>query len=432
MCNQKHDRNTLRKVEAQKALRVCLESPNLLTASTATPRLALFPDTFEETNGVATLSRHLAEFAKKRGLPLLLVRGSNKTGFSQDGSVETLQLKRGPASFSVDKGLRCDPLLTRHRQLVSQHLQRFQPDLVHITGPGDLGFMGLLVSHSLRIPLVSSWHTNLHEYLSRRLDRALHLVPQRLRYRATGKVETESLRGLLRFYRTARFVLAPNQEMVDLLHRHTGRPAFLMPHGVDLNGYQPTARTVSPDRPFCIGYVGRLTIEKNVRCFADIERQLISAGEQNFQFLIVGEGGQQNWLRRHLRHAEIPGPLRKEQLAAAYSRMDAFVFPSTTDTFGLVILEAMASGIPVILPPETGARAGVQNNVSALFSHDFAASIRQLMHDEDLHCAMSGQARKFAARHDWDSVFEQLYRTYVEGLAIQDTRRAEREALASR
>lgn len=402
------------------------------TALNSPPRLALFPDTFDETNGVATLSRHLAEFAKQRGLPLLVVRGSNETAFSQDGSVETLQLKRGPASFSVDKGLYCDPFLTRHQKLVSGHLTRFRPDLLQITGPGDLGFLGLLTSHNLRIPLVSSWHTNLHEYLSRRLDRTLHLVPQRLRCCTTSKVEAESLRGLLRFYRTARFVLAPNQEMVDLLHRRTGRPAFLMPHGVDLNGYRPTAKPASPDRPFCIGYVGRLTIEKNVRCFAEIERQLTAAGERNFEFLIVGEGGQQSWLQKHLRHAEITGPLRKEQLAAAYRRMDAFVFPSTTDTFGLVILEAMACGIPVILPPETGARAGVQNNVSAIFSGDFAGSIRKLIHDENLRCSMSSQAREFAARHDWDSVFEQLYCTYVKGLAIQDNRRAEREALASR
>jgi phosphatidylinositol alpha 1,6-mannosyltransferase len=404
----------------------------LQTALNTPPRLALFPDTFHETNGVATLSRHLAEFAKERDLPLLLVRGSNKTAFSQDGSVETLELKRGPASFTLDKGLYCDPLLTRHQKLVSQHLLRFKPDLLQITGPGDLGFMGLLVSHNLHIPLVSSWHTNLHEYLSRRIDRALHLVPKRLRHLTTAHVEKQSLRGLLRFYQTARFVFAPNQETVDMLHRRTGRPAFLMPHGVDLNGYRPAVRSAHDKGPFCIGYVGRLTIEKNIRSLVDVDRRLTAMGETNYKFLIVGEGGQQSWLRKHLPHADFPGPLRREQLAAAYRRMDAFVFPSTTDTFGLVILEAMASGIPVILPHDTGARVGAQDNVSALFSTDFAASIKRLMHDDELRCWLSVEARKLAAGHSWDSVFEKLYSTYEEGLAIiQDGRREEREALVS-
>jgi glycosyltransferase involved in cell wall biosynthesis len=394
--------------------------------------VALFPDTFDETNGVATLSRHLVEFARQRSFPLLVVRGSTKTAFSRNGSVETLEIKRGPASFSVDKGLFCDPLLSRHRRLVSQHLQQFQPDLLHITGPGDVGFMGLLVSHRLRIPLVSSWHTNLHEYLSRRLDRALHLVPDRIRNAATAKIEIQSLRGLLRFYRTARFTLAPNQEMVDLLRRRTGRPAFLMPHGVDLNDYRPANSSTRDGRPFCIGYVGRLTIEKNVRSFVELERRLCEAGEQNFRFLIVGEGGQQGWLRKHLQRAEIPGALRGQQLADAYTHMDAFVFPSTTDTFGLVILEAMASGVPVILPPETGLRVGVQNRVSALLSNDFTASIQELIRDEELRVSLSEGARNFATGHSWDRVFEQLYCTYAEGLATVDTRREEREVLASR
>ena len=77
----------------------------------------------------------------------------------------------------------------------------------------------------------------------------------------------------------------------------------------------------------------------------------------------------------------MPGVLRGAELAAAYQRMDCFVFPSLTDTFGLVILEAMASGVPVILSPETGARVGVQDGVSGLLSQDFTASLQRLMHD---------------------------------------------------
>ena len=200
-----------------------------------------------------------------------------------------------------------------------------------------------------------------------------------------------------------------------------------MPHGVDLKAYRPAHRK-DCDRPFCIGYVGRLTTEKNVRFFPDLERKLLAAGEQNFKFLIVGEGGQQKWLQKHLHNAELPGVLQGEALAAAYRRMDAFVFPSRTDTFGLVILEAMASGVPAILTPETGKRVGIEDGVSGFLTEDFPASLQRLMHDCALRRAMSSAAREFASRCSWHGVFGQLYRTYAQGLAIKDTRRAHKEA----
>ncbi len=402
----------------------------MLSDSNHFPRVALFTDTFFEPNGVATLSRHFADFAQSRSLPFLVVRGSSQTSFSADGSLQTQQFKRGPAAFPLDKDLYFDPLFMRYKQLVLERMAAFKPDLIHITGPGDIGFLGLWVSHFLRIPLVASWHTNLHEYLAKRLDLALHLLPQSLRRLSTCAVERHSLRGLLRFYRTARFTLAPNQTLVDMIHHSTRRPSFLMDHGVDLRSFKPAARLRNDSgRPFCIGYVGRLTTEKNVRFFADLEKQLIAGGEHDFKFLIVGDGGQQKWLERHLRNAELPGVLRGEQLAAAYNQMDAFVFPSRTDTFGLVILEALASGVPVILAPETGRRVGMQDGVSGFLSDDFAASLQILMRDSDRLETMRRAARLFAGTNGWDHVFESLYETYAKGLSIADTRRAQREAL---
>ena len=297
-------------------------------------------------------------------------------------------------------------------------LHAFKPDLLHITAPGDVGILGVWVAHTMQLPSVASWHTNLHEYLARRMDRLLSFAPKSLRIRMAHFVETQTLRGLLRFYKSARFTLAPNQTMVNLLQQRLGRPSFLMQHGVDLNQYSPGPERSDPNQPFCIGYVGRLTAEKNVRLFAELDRKLRAAGEQNYQFLIVGDGGQQRWLQSNLQSAEMPGVLRGAELAAAYQRMDCFVFPSLTDTFGLVILEAMASGVPVILSPETGARVGVQDGVSGLLSQDFTTSLQHLMHDIPVRLAMGRAARKLALTNSWDVVFEQLYETYAQGLAL--------------
>src|SRR5271168_1567447 len=99
--------------------------------------------------------------------------------------------------------------------------------------------------------------------------------------------------------------------------------------------------------------------------------------------------------------------------------MDAFVFPSQTDTFGLVLLEAMASGVPVIVSPETGARVGVKHRVTGFLSQDVRAAaqhILELAENEALRSQMSAEARRFACAQSWSGVFEQVYETYETGL----------------
>src|SRR5205807_2202102 len=100
--------------------------------------------------------------------------------------------------------------------------------------------------------------------------------------------------------------------------------------------------------------------EKNVRAFAEIERALLDSGLRSFRLLLVGDGSERDWLKANLQHAEFPGILRGPALARAFANMDVFLFPSNTDTFGLAILEAMASGVPVIVAPGGGPEHQVQ------------------------------------------------------------------------
>jgi phosphatidylinositol alpha 1,6-mannosyltransferase len=329
-----------------------------------------------------------------------------------------VEIKRGPAAFPVDHDLSCDPFLSRYKNWVTSQVRPFHPDLVHITGPGDIGILGLWVAHTLRVPLVASWHTNLHEYAGRRLNKLFSFLPDTWRERVCVTAEEQSLRACMRFYGLARFLLAPNEAMVHLLQERTGKPAFLLAHGVDTEAYSPQWRC-RRDRSFCIGYVGRLTPEKNVRLFVDLERSLLAQGQRNFRFTLIGEGNERDWLRKNLEFGETPGILRGEALAEAFANMDVFVFPSRTDTFGLVLLEAMASGVPVVVSPETGARVGVRHGVTGFHApdlHSFTESVRQLMSSETLRQRISTAARVFTCDRVWNGVFEQLYRTYEWGL----------------
>ena len=380
------------------------------------PRVAYFPDSFHEVNGVAHTSRHFEAFARRRGLPFLCVRaGDRAQAVTEDGSVWTLELPRGFLSFALEKDLRFDPAFLRHIPLIGEVLKRFQPDLIHITGPSEVGMLGAGLAHHLRLPLAASWHTNVHEYAARRSEWFLHLLPQRHSAATGQKIEDLSMAVLARFYSMARVLFAPNPELCALLERTTGQPCRLMPRGVDAELFHPAKRRrKSEDDGAVLGFVGRLSVEKNVTLLAQIQQELEQMGQSNFRFLIVGHGNEEAWLRERLPRAEFTGVLKGEALAEAYARMDLFVFPSHTDTFGNVVLEALASGVPAIVTPDGGPATIVRNGETGRVVPDeeFAAAIAGVLAGPERHAQMRLAARSYALTMSWDSVFEDVYAAY--------------------
>jgi len=136
------------------------------------------------------------------------------------------------------------------------------------------------------------------------------------------------------------------------------------------------------------------------------------------RFLIVGQGGDESMLREQLPEAEFAGVLRDEALAAAYADMDIFVFPSHTDTFGNVVLEALASGVPAVVTPDGGPKFIVKDGETGFVVGDegFAAAVARLVTDRALREAMRGAAREYALGCSWDAVFGRVYGAYEEML----------------
>lgn len=304
--------------------------------------------------------------------------------------------------------------------MVAAQLKAFQPDLIHITGPGDFGILGAHLAHRSKIPLVGSWHTNLHEYASRRVAKALSLLPTGTVQRLSQVAERLSLKALARFYHIPCCNMAPNVELVTLLERRTGKPCSLMLHGVDLERFCPD-RKRSTGAKFTIGYVGRLTAEKNLRFFARLEAALNAAQMKNFRIVLVGEGSERAWLEANLKNAEFPGVLRGDDLANAFANMDAFVFPSETDTFGLVILEAMASGVPVLVSKGGGPQYQVNEGENGFIPEDmsgFITALLKLQADPALQSRMGQAARKHAGENSWNRVFDKVYQDYAESPAL--------------
>ena len=363
-------------------------------------------------------SNKLLKFAKERELPFLCVHAGPTTEVTREGSVTYVSLKRSPFSFSMDEGLRYDPFFHRHFSRVKKALEEFQPDVVHITGLNDVSIIGSHVSRSLDAALVGSWHTNIHEYASKRLNKRFAFLPEKTRQGLTGRIEKWIWSGATLYYKIPYVVLAPNQELLDKLGKGTGRTARLMVRGVDADLYSPAKRSVS-DEIFRFGFVGRLRAEKNVRWLVDIEKKLLDAGKKNFEFLIIGEGNERGHLEKAMKYAVFPGFLEGEQLAEGFANMDVFVFPSETETFGNVIQEANASGVPCIVTDQGGPKYIIRDGVTGFIAtgvDEFAARAMELMDDRENLFAMKAASREFALTRSWDSVFEDLYTSYDEAI----------------
>jgi phosphatidylinositol alpha 1,6-mannosyltransferase len=382
------------------------------------PRVAFFTDSFHEANGVALTSREFARFAHDRYYPLFSVHAGPRTVHLKRGRFETFELANSRVLLRLEHDLAYDLLFSRHRAAVAQALAKFRPDLVHITGPGHMGMLGAILAYQLRVPLVASWHTNVHEFGARRLRILLNAMPDRWRDTAARWAEDASLCLSVRFYQLARLTFAPNPELVTMLRERTNRPCYLMQRGIDTNFFTP-ARRKRKGGPFVIGYVGRLSPEKNVRLLARIDEVLRKAGITGFRFLICGDGSEREWLKSHLASADLPGVIKGDALADAYASMDAFVFPSETDTFGNVILEAMASGVPPIVSDFGGPKFLVEDGVTgrkALSPDDFARMVIEFLADEPQRQKMATAAREAALGRSWSAVFEGVYAHYTEAL----------------
>ena len=384
---------------------------------TSAPRVAYFPDSFHEVNGVAHTSRHFEAFARRRNLPFLCVRAGNRPqALIEEGNVWTLELPRSILSFPLEKDLRLDPAYLRHLPLIADVLKRFQPDLIHITGPSEVGLLGAFLARRMHVALAASWHTNVHEYAARRAGWFLRLLPRRHSAAAGQKIENHALAIAAWFYRKAKVLFAPNPELCALLESSTGRPCFLMPRGVDADLFHPAKRTRNPEDPVrVLGFVGRLSVEKNIGLLVQIEHDLVqNQNKGKEEFVIVGHGGDEAWLRERLPNAEFTGVLRGEELSRAYANMDLFVFPSHTDTFGNVVLEALASGVPAIVTPDGGPRTIVRDGETGRIVSDdqFTSAITEILADPARHAAMRQAARAYALTASWDSVFEGVYAAY--------------------
>jgi len=381
---------------------------------TSVPRVALLCETFHEINGVALTARQLVAYAKRHDLPLLAIHGGKTPGSRDEGSVHLVELKRAWASIGIERDLEYDFFFWRHTNLIRAELQRFQPEVIHITSPGELGQLGVYLSRQLRIPLVASWHTNFHQFAARRLQKFISFLPSGAARPVVQWSQDQGLRLLLWFYGFAAVTLAPTPDQVHWLQEKLRRPSFLMPRGVDNDQFHPRKRTIQ-DETLRLGFVGRVTPEKGIRLLLDVEKSLEAEGIHDFRIVIVGDGSEVAWLKGRLKHGEFTGVLRGKELARAYANMDLLVFPSRTDTFGNVVQEAAASEVAAVVTNEGGPQHLVVPGITgcvAKSNEEFVARVLDLSRDRVLLKRMGRAAREKVSGASWDAAFDKTYAAY--------------------
>lgn len=382
------------------------------------PRIAFFPDGFHEIDGVAVVARNYGDFAKQQEIPFLMIHAGPSREVVQEGTFTRVQLQRSGLKFPLDRAHDFDLLFSRHVREATAILKEFRPDFIQITGPSDVGILGALLAHNLRVPLAAFWQTNLALYARKRTAKSLSFLPGTLAGPVAKTAERFSSLVTHRFYKIPSLLFAPNPEIAAELSKATGKNCRKMGHGVDTEAFNPAHRDRTGGA-FVVGYVGRLTAEKNIRWLADLEKYLLENVQREFEIVIVGEGAEDSWLLANMRKARLTGPLRGEALSRAYANMDLLAFPSETETFGLVVLEALASGVPAVVTAQGGPKFTVRHNSTGYVAEDlseFCEFVAALINHPNTLLAMSKTARDYAVKNSWTQAFQEIYEAYVDHL----------------
>ncbi|HWE99382.1 MAG TPA: glycosyltransferase family 1 protein [Caulobacteraceae bacterium] len=344
-------------------------------------------------------------------------------GYLMDQGVEVLVFAPvGPRAALVHRGELTPvasiavPLRTEYRLALGltararSRLETFAPDVVHIATPDLLGRDAQAFARRLGRPVIASYHTRYETYL---------------KYYGLGLLERVFGRWLGRFYDRCTEILAPSPSMVDVLAASgVTRPVHLWPRGVDLDRFDPARRSLAwrrargvADDEVLVAFVSRLVKEKRVDDFVDAVSAAQAAGAR-VRPLVVGDGPEREALARRLPTGVFEGFLVGDALATAYASADIFLFPSDTETFGSVTLEAMASGLPTVCADATGSRSLVEPGVTGFLAEvgdvpGLTAAVTRLAEGVDLRREMGAAARRRATTFSWDEAMAGVLARYL-------------------
>jgi glycosyltransferase involved in cell wall biosynthesis len=371
--------------------------------------LAVFTDTFDDINGVAVIYRNLIRVAESRletSDHLTMFCPGPSTTVERHGAAEVRHYRARP-SMALP---RYRPLRVGWvpRERVARDFAAVDHQAVLVATPGPMGLVGQRLARRHNLPLIGFYHTRFPIYLAVYARGVVHSS------RLPALAERLGYRVMRRVYGSCDLIIAQSSAMAPEVARATDAPLAVWDTGVDLAAFRPgpgdafrAAHGIPPDATVVV-YIGRLAAEKNLDTLAALSRRM-----PDLTFLVVGDGPYTATLQAIAR-ATFTGFLTGDALAEAYRAGDLFLFPSTTDTFGNVLVEAMASGLPLVVvdqgpPADLVARSGAGLVYSAGDLDAAERAVRRLADDPAERAAMSERARTHARQHDWPVAYERFF-----------------------
>jgi glycosyltransferase involved in cell wall biosynthesis len=354
-----------------------------------------------EVNGVALTLSHLVEGLLAQGHFVSVVRPHQQRpepgGHNPDSTVTLVRGLPLPGYKGLQFGLPACRLLCRS-------WKRSRPDAVYVATEGPLGWSALRVARRIGIPALTGFHTNYHSYT---------------RHYRLGWLQDLAFRYLRRFHNQSTGTLVATPDLRERLQAVGFKNVSILGRGVDNELFAPERRSIElrrhwglSDNDLAILYVGRIAPEKNVRLAVEAYRAM-KQPSGSVKFVVVGTGPACGALQRENTDLVFCGLRTGEQLATHYASADVFLFPSETETFGNVTLEAMASGLAVIAYDYAAAKIHIRHDQTGVLvpygdSSAFVGSAARLAGDRLSLGRIRKQAREYVSSIEWRHVVERF------------------------
>ncbi|KAB2331753.1 glycosyltransferase family 4 protein [Bacillus mesophilum] len=367
-------------------------------------KIAFFTDTFyPDINGVARTLKRFTDYLSSQNIE---VKVFAPDGENTDEYISANIHRFKSLSFFLYPECR---LALPNLFNMKRELTEFQPDLIHVATPFNLGLCGVFFAKKLNIPLVGSYHTNFDHYLE---------------YYDLQFFSKMVWKYMNWFHRPFRKLFVPSLDTEEQLTVQGFHNLEIWSRGVDCELYHPyydkyaVRQKYNIRSKYLLVYVGRLAPEKNVDTLLEIADDLPPHLKENSHWLIAGDGPSRSEMEKAApSNMTFTGFLKGKELANIYTAGDLFVFPSTTETFGNVVLESLASGTPVIAANAGGVKNIIKHGSTGTLctpgsAVEFADSIISLLYDDKYRYQMGTNARNYALTQKWDTIFNTLLDHY--------------------
>lgn len=375
-------------------------------------RVALFTGNYNHIrDGVSLTLNRLVSFLESQGIPVLVFGPTVKNPALKHCG----EFVPTPSIPMLVKGRSEYRITTTFPDYARERLEKFKPTIIHLATPDSLGLSAMKWAQANKVQVVSSYHTHFTSYF---------------KYYKLDMIEFLAWRYLNWFYKQSAHVYVPSQSMIEeLLREGIEADMKIWARGVDTELFNPNKRDMDwrrsvgfKDDEIVVTFVSRLVWEKELGTFVESVKR-VQQKNKKVRALIVGDGPVRSEVEEMLPQAHFAGFVKGEDLARAYASSDVFNFPSHTETFGNVTLEAMASGLPCLVADAIGSKSLVEDGKNGFWAEqesvkDFTLKLEQMVSDPVLLKEMGEHSRKRALSFEWSAINSNLVNNYKKALEM--------------